>query len=71
MNHSKLLLLTITFGLLGGCGGYPRLLNFPFDTGGRSLNSPALEVYPQISSQFIVFVSDRNGSQDIYLYDAQ
>ncbi|MGV2830070.1 TolB family protein [Myxosarcina sp. GI1(2024)] len=67
----KLFLLTISLGLIGGCGGYPRLLNFPFDTRGRSLNSPALEVQPQISSQFIVFVSDRNGSQDIYLYDAQ
>lgn len=71
MNYFKLLLPAIVFSLVGGCGGYPRLLDFPFDTGGRSLNSPALEIHPQISSQFIVFVSDRNGSQDIYLYDAK
>jgi Tol biopolymer transport system component len=56
---------------LGGCGGYPRLLNFPFDSGGRSLNSPASELMPQVASRYIVFVSDRNGSQDIYLFDAQ
>lgn len=67
----QLFLLAITLGSLSGCGGYPRLLDFPFDAGGRSLNSPALEIHPQISSQFIVFVSDRNGSQDIYLYDAK
>ena len=39
--------------------------------GGRSLNSPALEIHPQIASQYIAFISDRNGSQDVYLYDAQ
>lgn len=56
---------------LTGCTGYPRLMNFPFDRGGRGLNSPASELTPQIASQYIVFVSDRNGSQDIYLFDAQ
>jgi beta propeller repeat protein len=56
---------------LGGCFGAPRLLNFPFDARGRSLNSPASELEPQVSGNFIVFVSDRNGSQDIYLYDAK
>jgi Tol biopolymer transport system component len=56
---------------IAGCSSYPRLLNFPFDRGGRGLNSPASELNPQIASQYIVFVSDRNGSQDIYLFDAQ
>ncbi len=56
--------------ILTSCGGYPRLLNFPFDRSGRSLNSPASELSPQIASEYIVFVSDRNGSQDVYLYDA-
>ncbi|MDY6784706.1 MAG: Tol biopolymer transporter periplasmic protein [Cyanobacteriota bacterium] len=56
---------------LSGCGGYPRLLNFPFGAGGRGLNSPASELMPQVASRYIVYVSDRNGSQDIYLYDAQ
>jgi Tol biopolymer transport system component len=55
--------------LLSSCTGYPRLLNFPFDVGGRSLNSGASELTPQITSQYIVFVSDRRGSQDVYLYD--
>ncbi len=56
---------------LSGCGGYPRILNYPFDTGGRGLNSPALEIEPQIASQYITFISDRNGSQDVYLYNAK
>ncbi|NEO27209.1 MAG: TolB family protein [Kamptonema sp. SIO4C4] len=57
--------------VLGGCQGYPRLLNFPYDTSGQGLNSPASELSPQVSDQYIVFVSDRNGSQDIYLFDAE
>lgn len=57
--------------VLTGCTGYPRLLNFPFDAGGRSLNSSVSELNPQIASSYLVFVSDRNGSQDVYLYDAK
>lgn len=56
-------------GLLSSCTGYPRLLNFPFDPGGRSLNSPASELTPQIARRYIVFTSDRLGRQDIYLFD--
>ncbi|MBE9114956.1 TolB family protein [Lusitaniella coriacea LEGE 07157] len=66
--HWVLLLLT---AVLSGCGGYPRLLNFSFDAGGRGLNSPASELSPQIASRYIAFVSDRNGSQDVYLFDAE
>lgn len=62
-------LLGIVASLLSSCTGYPRLLNFPSDPGGRDLNSPASELSPQVTSQYIVFVSDRNGSQDVYLYD--
>ncbi len=54
---------------LGGCTGAPQLLNFPFDPGGRSLNSPADELSPQIAGRYIVFVSDRFGRQDVYLFD--
>jgi Tol biopolymer transport system component len=57
--------------LLSSCGGYPRLLNFPFDPGGRGLNSRNSELDPQISASYIVFASDRNGSQDVYLFDAR
>lgn len=63
------LLLTIFSSFLVSCGGYPRLLNSSFDTGGRSLNSPAAELEPEISANHIVFVSDRGGSQDVYLYN--
>lgn len=56
--------------LVSGCSGTSRLLNFPFDASGRSLNSPASELTPQVSNRYIVFVSDRNGSQDVYLFDA-
>lgn len=56
--------------LLTSCTSSARLLDFPFDPGGRSLNSSASELTPQISGRYIVFVSDRRGSQDVYLYDA-
>ncbi|ERN41255.1 periplasmic component of the Tol biopolymer transport system [Rubidibacter lacunae KORDI 51-2] len=57
--------------LLVGCGGgYPRALQFSFDKGGRGLNSPASELMPSIAGRYIAFVSDRNGSQDVYLFDA-
>ncbi|MEX0271268.1 TolB family protein [Leptolyngbyaceae cyanobacterium UHCC 1019] len=53
---------------LSGCAT-TRSLNFPFDPGGRSLNSPFAEIQPAIAGRYIVFASDRRGSQDIYLYD--
>jgi hypothetical protein len=56
---------------LSGCSGYPRLLNFPFDAGGRSLNSRGADVEPHIAAPYLVFISDRNGSPDVYLFDAQ
>ncbi|MBC6419308.1 MAG: TolB family protein [Prochloron sp. SP5CPC1] len=65
-----LLISICTFiSFLTSCS-YPRLLNFPFDPGGRGLNSPAAEFNPHVASRYIVFISDRNGSQDVYLYDA-
>lgn len=67
-------LLSLTFllaGGLGGCGGYPRLLDFPYDRAGRGLNSAASELTPQVASRYITFVSDRNGSQDVYVFDAE
>jgi len=54
--------------LLGGCG-YPRYLNLSFDRSGRGVNSASEEIFPQVSYPFLVFASDRNGSQGIYLYD--
>jgi Tol biopolymer transport system component len=67
---NKYLLITIGLtSLLGGCSGYPRLLSFPFDPGGKSFNSLASELNPQITSSYIVFISDRNGSPDVYVFD--
>ncbi len=57
-------------GLLSGCNISVRLLSFPFNPGGRSLNSSASELTPQVASRYIVFASDRRGSQDVYLFDA-
>jgi Tol biopolymer transport system component len=56
-------------GLLSSCTGYPRILNYPVDSGGRSLNSLASELDPNISGRYIVFTTDRHGSQDVYLFD--
>ncbi len=64
-----LLSLVLISGLLAGCFGYPRILSYPFDSGGRGLNSLASEFNPQISGRYIVFVTDRGGSQDVYLFD--
>jgi beta propeller repeat protein len=61
----------VSVSLLGGCVGYPRVINFPFDSSGRGLNSIASDLSPSISGEYITFVSDRNGSQDVYLYDAK
>lgn len=55
--------------LLTSCAGSVKLLDFPFDSGGRSLNSSASELTPQVSGRYLVFISDRRGSQDVYLYD--
>jgi len=69
----KIFRLGLIFGLiitLNSCG-YPWIMRFPFDRGGRGLNTPASEYDPQVVGNLIVFVSDRNGSQDVYLYDAK
>lgn len=71
LKHLILISIAVLSSFLGGCTGYPRFLNFPLDSGGRSLNSRSSELTPQVTSTYIVFVSDRNGSQDIYLFDAQ
>lgn len=63
--------IVVMSSLVTGCTGYPRYLNFPFDGGGRGLNSRASDLEPQVTSSYIVFISDRNGSQDVYLFDAQ
>lgn len=53
---------------MGGCT-YPHLLNLPSDASGQTLNSPFAQQEPQLSGDYLAFVSDRNGSQDVYLYD--
>lgn len=69
VKHSIFLFVFALAGLLGSCTNSLRLLSFPFDPGGRSLNSPAGELSPQIAGRYIVFMSDRFGRQDIYLFD--
>ncbi|MEB3161561.1 MAG: Tol biopolymer transporter periplasmic protein [Synechocystis sp.] len=56
--------------ILGGCG-YSQYFPLPFDRTGRSVNSPSEELSPQITFPFLIFASDRNGSQGIYLYNLQ
>ncbi|MBD1912695.1 MULTISPECIES: PD40 domain-containing protein [unclassified Leptolyngbya] len=54
---------------LSGCSS-GQLLGLPLDTAGESLNSPYAETEPQfVNGQYLVFISDRNGSQDVFLYD--
>lgn len=61
-------LLLPLLSLLASCTG-PRLINFPYDPSGRSLNSQFSEQNPAIAGRYIVFTSDRRNSQDVYLYD--
>lgn len=63
-------LLSLLCSSLSGCG-YPRYLSLPFDRGGRSVNSASEELSPQIVFPFLIFASDRNSSQGIYLYNLQ
>lgn len=56
---------------LNSCSNYPRLLSFPFSDNNRSFNSRSSELNPFISGQYITFISDRNGSQDVFLFDAK
>jgi Tol biopolymer transport system component len=55
-------------GWLSGCTSY-RWLGFPIDVSGRSLNSPFADFSAKVTNRYVVFVSDRSGSQDIYLFD--
>lgn len=55
--------------LLASCGGYPEVMKVSFSQRGDTLNTAASEFHPEVSDRYVVFVSDRNGSQDIYLYD--
>ncbi|WP_353931293.1 Tol biopolymer transporter periplasmic protein [Okeanomitos corallinicola TIOX110] len=69
-NYKLSILLFLSSGLLSGCFGYPRILSYPFDASGRSLNSLASELNPQISGRYIVFTTNRRGTQDIYMFDS-
>jgi Tol biopolymer transport system component len=68
-NFKLAIILFFNSLLLTGCFGYPRILNYPFDQGGRGLNSIASELNPQISGRYIVFTTNRRGSQDVYMFD--
>lgn len=71
MKWPYLILWLSLSGFVNSCSNYPRLLNFPFDGGGRSLNSRTSEVNPQMAGEYITFISDRNNSQDVYLFNAK
>ncbi|MBK1988080.1 TolB family protein [Sphaerospermopsis aphanizomenoides BCCUSP55] len=68
-NYKLPIILFLSSSLLTGCFGYPRILSYPFDPGGRGLNSLSPELNPQISGRYIVFTTERRGSQDVYLFD--
>jgi len=56
---------------LSGCSS-GQLLSLPLDAAGDSLNSPYAETEPQfVGDRYLVFISDRNGSQDVFLFDLQ
>lgn len=58
---------------LGGCAP-GRLLQLPMDPAGlnpTALNSASAETEPRMAGPYVVFVSDRRGSQDVYLYDVR
>jgi Tol biopolymer transport system component len=57
--------------LLTSCAPAGQLLHFPFDPGGRGLNSPFSETEPGISKRYLVFTSTRQSKQDIYVFDLE
>ncbi|MGF1478122.1 MAG: TolB family protein [Cyanophyceae cyanobacterium] len=63
----RLIVAIFTAIVLSSCHSYPSLSL----ESGRGLNSPASESAPQIAAQYLVFVSERKGSQEIYLFDTQ
>jgi Tol biopolymer transport system component len=70
VKSALVLMMVIGSGFISGCTSGAAVLTFPFDAGGRSLNSPFTEHDPQVAGRYIVFASDRRGSEDIYLFDA-
>lgn len=65
---ARLIMSGVCLSWLSGCST-AQLVTFPYDPGGRSLNSPFAELTPRLSGRYLVFASDRRGNQDIYLYD--
>lgn len=65
----KLLSCLLLSPLLASCGGYPQVVKLPFSQQGDGVNTAASEFHPEMAQRYVAFVSDRNGSQDIYLYD--
>jgi Tol biopolymer transport system component len=65
------MLAAVLTSLLTGCAPAGELLLFPFDPGGRSLNSPFTETEPGISNRYLVFSSTRQQKQDVYLFDLE
>ena len=61
--------MIVLISLLSGCTGYASLLNYPFDPGGKSLNSPSSDITPKIAGRYLIFTSDRAGRQNVYLFD--
>ena len=64
-----LALIIVLISFLSGCTGYSGLLSYPFDPGGKSLNSPSSDITPKIAGRYIIFTSDRSGRQNVYLFD--
>ncbi len=56
-------------GVVASCGDRPRVLNLPFGDSGISVNSPYGEQDPAVAGRYVVYTSDRQGSQAIYLFD--
>ncbi len=63
--------IILLIGVLTSCSNYPRLLSFSFSENSKSLNTRSAESNPYIAGSYITFISDRNGSQDVYLFDAK
>lgn len=69
MKLPKIVLIISSLTILNSCTGYPQMVNYPVDQIGRSLNSSAAELNPRVNGRYIIFASDRNNTQDIYLFD--
>jgi len=64
----KLSMGLVFTSMIASCGGSSQTLDLEFSKRGQTPNTANAEFDPNVSGNYVAFVSDRNSSQDVYLY---